>query len=100
MSLMAKGYWIVTTTVTNPEGFGDYVKGFAPWVESVGGRLFAKDLDSKTVEGKGGHLGVIVEFASKQLAIDAYEGEAYQKLSKLRWSNSTDTNITIIEGLA
>ncbi len=97
---MAKGYWMVTTTVTNPEGFGDYVKGFALWIESVGGSLFAKDLETKTVEGKGGHLGVIVEFPSKQAAIDAYEAEEYQKLSELRWSNTTDTNISILEGLS
>ena len=49
---MAKGYWIVTTTVTNP-AFNEYVEAFQPWVESLGGLVFAKDMDSKTVEGKG-----------------------------------------------
>ena len=95
---MAKGYWIVTTTVTNPEGFGKYVQGFASWIDSVGGKVAAKDLDAKTVEGKGGHLSVIIEFPSKETAIKAYDRADYQELSKLRWANSTDTNITIMDG--
>ena len=58
---MSKGFWLVTTTVTNP-AFIEYVKAFQPWIESVGGSVFAKDRDSQTVEGKGGKLSVIIEF--------------------------------------
>ena len=94
---MAKGFWIVTTTITSP-AFKDYVEAFQPWVESVGGSVFAKDMDSKTVEGKCGKLAVIIEFPSKEAAIDAYNRADYQELSKLRWANSTDTNITIMDG--
>ena len=94
---MAKGFWLVTTTVTNP-AFAEYVKAFQPWVESVGGSVFAKDMEGQTVEGKGGKLAVIIEFPSKQAAINAYNSLEYQELSKLRWANSTDTNITIMDG--
>ena len=55
---MAKGFWLVTTTVTNP-AFAEYVEAFQPWVESVGGSVFAKDMEAATVEGKGGKLAVI-----------------------------------------
>ena len=34
----------------------------------------------------------------KQAAIDAYNSSEYQELSKLRWANSIDTNITIMDG--
>ncbi len=94
---MAKGFWIVTTTITNP-AFVEYVEAFQPWVESVGGVVFAKDMEAKTVEGKGGQLAVIIEFPSKQAAIEAYSSAEYQELSKLRWANSSDTNITILDG--
>ena len=93
---MSKGFWLVNTTVTNP-AFTEYVKAFQPWIKSVGGSLFSKDLDGQTVEGRGGKLSVIIEFPSKQEAIDAYKSAEYQELSKLRWANSTDTNITIID---
>ena len=94
---MSKGFWIVTTTVINP-AFNEYVEAFQFWIESVRGAVFAKDLDGQTVEGKGGKLSVIIEFPSKQAAIDAYNSSEYQELSKLRWANSTDTNITIMDG--
>ena len=94
---MSKGFWLVTTTVTNP-AFAEYVEAFQPWIKSVGGSVFAKDLDGQTVEGKGGKLSVIIEFPSKQAAIDAYNSSEYQELSKLRWANSIDTNITIMDG--
>ena len=94
---MSKGFWLVTTTVTNP-AFAEYVDAFQPWIESKGGSVIAKDIDSQTVEGKGGKLSVIIEFPSKQAAIDAYKSSEYQELSKLRWANSIDTNITIMDG--
>ena len=84
-------------SITNP-AFAEYVEAFQPWIESVGGSVFAKDLDGQTVEGKGGKLSVIIEFPSKQAAIDAYNSSEYQELSKLRWANSIDTNITIMDG--
>ena len=94
---MAKGFWLVTTTVTNP-AFAEYVEAFQPWVESVGGLVFAKDMEGQTVEGKGGKLAVIIEFPSKKVAIDAFNSSEYQELSKLRWANSVNTNITIMDG--
>ncbi len=94
---MATGYWIVTTTITNP-AFKEYVEAFQPWVESVGGSVIAKDMDAITVEGKGGKLAVIIEFSSREAALEAYNRADYQEISKLRWANSTDTNITIMDG--
>ena len=82
------GFRLVTTTVTNP-AFAEYVEAFQPWVESVGGSVFAKDMEGQTVEGKGGKLAVIIEFPAKQTAIDAYNSSEYQELSKLRWANTT-----------
>ncbi len=55
-------------------------------------------MESQTVEGNGGKLAVIIQFQSKKDAVDAYKSKEYQQLSKLRWANSKDTNITIMEG--
>jgi len=77
-----------------------YVQGFSTWIDSMAGKVAEKDLDPKTVEGKGGHLAVIIELSFKEVAVEAYERANYQELSKLRWANSTDTNITIIAGSA
>ena len=55
-------------------------------------------MEPKTLEGQSGKLAVIIEFPSKKAAIEAYESAEYQELSKLRWANSSDTNITIFDG--
>tara|TARA_B100000131_G_scaffold254163_1_gene248412 strand:- start:640 stop:936 length:297 start_codon:yes stop_codon:yes gene_type:complete len=94
---MAKGFWLVTTNVTN-QAFAEYVEAFQPWLDSVGGSIFAKDMESQTVEGNCGKLAVIIQFPSKKAAINAYKSSEYQELSKLRWANSKDTNITIMDG--
>ncbi len=85
---MSKGFWLVTTTVINP-AFTEYVEAFQPWIDSVGGSVFAKDLDCQTVEGKGGKLSVTIEFPSKQAAIDTYNSSEYQELRKLLWATKS-----------
>ena len=60
--------------------------------------IFPETVRAETVEGEGGKLSVIIEFPSKQAAIDAYNSSEYKELSKLRWANSIDTNITIMDG--
>ena len=50
---MAKGFWLVITTVTNL-AIVEYIESFHPWVESVGGSVFAKDMETQAVKGKGG----------------------------------------------
>ena len=79
--LMSKDFWIVTTIVTNP-AFSDLVKAFQPWIESIGGSVFAKHLDDETLEGNRGKLSLIIEFPSKKAAIDTYNSPEYQELSK------------------
>ena len=73
---MSKGFWVVIPIVENP-AFAEYIEAFQPWIESVDGKKFEKDLDSQTIEGKGGKLSVIIEFPSKRPAIDAYNSSEY-----------------------
>ncbi len=46
----AKGYWISTATVTNPELFAEYVDKVVPWLREVGGEVFAKDTEPQGKE--------------------------------------------------
>ena len=46
---MNKAFWLVTTTITNP-AFAEHVEAFPHWVQSVGGSVFAKDLEPKTLK--------------------------------------------------
>ena len=44
--------------------------------------VFRMDMEDQAGEGKGGKLAVIIEFPSKQAAIDAFNSSEYQELSK------------------
>ena len=95
-SLNASGFWLLTTTVSKPAAFKEYVEEFKPWLKSVGGSLVMKDSDSQTLEGRGGKLSVIIEFPSKQAAIDAYNSVEYQKITKKRWASTKKTKLIIM----
>ena len=69
----AKGYWISTSTVTNPDLFAEYVEKVGPWLQSVNGTVFAKDTQPQGKErSEGVNLAVICEFPSMRAAVDAY----------------------------
>ena len=96
----AKGYWISTATVTNPELFAEYVDKVRPWLKEVGGEVFAKDTEPQGKERtEGANLAVICEFPSMRAAVGAYESAKYQELSKLRKAATSNATFTIMEGM-
>ena len=96
----AKGYWISTATVTNPELFAEYVDKVRPWLKEVGGEVFAKDTEPQDKERtEGANLAVICEFPSMRAAVEAYESAKYQELSKLRKAATSNATFTIMEGM-
>ena len=96
----AKGYWISTATVTNPELFAEYVDKVGPWLKEVGGVVFAKDTEPQGKEKtEGANLAVICEFPSMRAAVDAYESAEYQELSKIRKAATANATFTILEGM-
>ena len=96
----AKGYWISTSTVINPELFAEYVEKVGPWLASVDGTVFAKDTEPQGKEKtEGANLAVICEFPSMRAAVDAYESAEYQQLSKIRTAATENATFTIMEGM-
>ena len=96
----AKGYWISTATITNPELFAEYVDKVGPRLKEVGGEVFAKDTEPQGKERtEGANLAVICEFPSMRAAVEAYESPEYQELSKLRQAATSNATFTIMEGM-
>jgi uncharacterized protein (DUF1330 family) len=96
---MAKGYWITTATVINPELFGHYVEKVVPFLASVDGIAFGKDQDLVGKERtEDANLAVIIEFPSKKAAVDAYESTEYQEIGEIRKATTKNATFTIMEG--
>ena len=93
---MAKGYWTIAGTITNPEGMGPFLQAFEAYLGKCGARFLCRDLQTDVREGNAGHLTVIIEFQSLAAAKAAYEAPEYQEMLKLRQPHS-DVSLPILE---
>ena len=93
---MAKGYWNVAGSITNPAGMGPTWLRRSPYLAKCGARFLCRDLDTDVREGDPGHLTVIIEFESLAAAKAAYEAPEYQEICKLRQPHC-DVSLSIIE---
>ena len=88
---MPKGYIIVDMTVTNPGGeFAEYRDNVSATIEAFGGRYLVRGGSAALVEGdvRPGIMG-IVEFESRERAMEWYNSAAHQKIPPFRTNNAT-----------
>ena len=61
-----------------------YSEAFKNWLPKVKGKFIIRDYDTIEEENGNGNLSAVVEFPSKEAAIDAYNSEEYQSMISLR----------------
>ena len=81
---MAKGYWIATGKVNDLEGIKRYSEAFNAWLPKVKGKFIIRDYETLEEENGNGNLSAVVEFPSKEAAINAYNSVEYQSMIPLR----------------
>ena len=99
---MAKAYWLtIYRSVTDPARLAAYAALATPAIEAGGGRILARGVAFRTYEGGGAanERTVVVEFASVQQAVAAYEGARYQEAARLL-RGAVDREVRIVEGTA
>ena len=95
---MPKGYWIATyRSVSNPDALAKYAKLAGPILEARGGKILARGLPARNFEGQA-QRSVIVEFASVDAAIAAYESPAYQEVLAIL-EGAVERDVRIVEGV-
>ncbi|MGB8405104.1 MAG: DUF1330 domain-containing protein [Mycobacterium sp.] len=93
---MAKGYVLITETVTDPTGMAEY--GKAARNAMGGATVLSVDQKPTVVEGAWECTQtVLLEFESVQAANDWYYSDAYQAAAKLRQA-AADCNGVILSG--
>ena len=96
---MPKGYWIATyRSVSNADALAKYAKLAGPVIEAHGGRMLARGLPARTYEAGLAQRSVVIEFASVDAAIAAYESPAYRKVRALL-DGAVERDIRILEGV-
>ncbi|NDW05408.1 DUF1330 domain-containing protein [Jiella pacifica] len=94
---MAKGYWIASIDVRDPEGYKAYVAAAKPAFEAHGAKFLARGGAVDALEGKARSRNVIIEFDSLETARACYASDDYQKAKAIRQSVA-DGDIVIVEG--
>lgn len=94
---MPKGYIIGHITVTDPEGYPEYIRRDTPILESHGAKFIIRGGRSETAEGKAGERHVVIEFPSYEAARAAYADPEYQAVAEIR-RRCAESTIILVEG--
>lgn len=95
---MPKGYIIGQITVTDPEGYPEYVRRDTPILESHGAAFVVRGGRSVVKEGTAGDRHVVIEFPSYEAALAAYDDPKYQEVADIR-RRCAESTIIIVEGV-
>ena len=96
---VAKGYWLVLASVSNPAQFGAYTAVAGPVLASYGGRVLARGDVGEVVEGALQGRPYFVEFPSYAAARACFDSAAYQDAIALR-AAAAKFSIVVVEGMA
>lgn len=94
---MPKGYIIGHITVTDPEGYPEYVRRDTPILESHGAKFVVRGGKQEVKEGAAGQRTVVLEFDSYAAAEAAYNDPDYQEVAEIR-RRCAESTIMIVEG--
>ncbi|MGU3501116.1 DUF1330 domain-containing protein [Mycobacterium sp. C31M] len=91
---MAKGYVLITETITDPEGMKQY--GKLAGQAMAGATILAVDQKPTVIEGSWETTQtVLLEFESVQAANDWYYSDAYQAAVKVRQAAATCNGVIL-----
>jgi uncharacterized protein (DUF1330 family) len=94
---MAKGYWIGSIDVTDPERYKDYVAANAAAFHKYGARFIVRGGRFQVPEGTVHARNVVLEFKDYETAVACYHSPEYAAAKALR-EGCAEANLIIIEG--
>jgi len=97
---MKKGYWVVAyKSISDESATKAYAELAGPALESFGGRFLARtSIKVHPHEAGLQQRTVIVEFDSYEIALAAYDSEAYKKALRALGSGA-ERDLRIVEGV-
>jgi uncharacterized protein (DUF1330 family) len=91
-------YVIYQGDVTNPEQYEKYKPLSGASIAAAGGRLIVRGGELEVLEGDGPpNRTVVIEFPTRQAAVDWYNGAAYVEARKVR-EGAAKANMYVIDG--
>lgn len=94
---MPKAYWIARVDVSDPEQYKAYVAANAKPLAMYGAKFLVRGGPFENPEGAARSRNVVIEFPSKQAALDCWNSPEYQAAVALRAPVAV-VDMVIIEG--
>jgi uncharacterized protein (DUF1330 family) len=96
---MAKAYWVaVYHRVMDPARLAQYGALAGPALEAGGGRFIARGTAARTLEGLENQRAVVIEFASVEQAVAAYNSPQYEA-ARAVLQGAVEREVRILEGV-
>lgn len=90
------GYLIARVNVTDPEQYRKYTQVTPELIASFGGRFIVRGNPPVTLEGpEETHRIVVIEFPSRERALEFYNSPEYAEARKLRLNASVGSFIAV-----
>lgn len=90
-------YLVANYDVVDMDKYREYQKGSRP-IMAGRAKLLVLDPASEVKEGEAGQQTVVIEYPTKQAALDAYESEAYQAVIGIRLAATSNGRAVIVDG--
>lgn len=94
---MAKGYWVATVDVGDPERYQRYIAANAVAFAAYGARFIVRGGRSEVVEGQARARVVVIEFADYDTALACWHSPEYAAARALRQDCSV-ADVVVVEG--
>lgn len=94
---MAKGYWIASVDVTDPEGYKEYIAANAAAFSKYGAKFLVRGGKYEVPEGYFGSRNIVLEFDDYATAVACYHSPEYAA-AKAKRMGRAEANLMIIEG--
>ena len=89
---------VVNATITDPEGLADYSASVGPSLAGRDFKVHVANNEATVIEGDAGERVVVMEFPTREAALDWYNSEDYQAVIGKRL-NSTKGFLVLVDGL-
>jgi uncharacterized protein (DUF1330 family) len=94
---MAKGYWVVSGDVFDPEGWKAYMAENAKAFRKYGGHFLVRGGTAEKVEGQLRSRIVVIEFQTYAAALECYRSPEYVEAIRVREGKGV-LDIAVAEG--
>ena len=95
---MKKGYWMGMVTITDPDGYPQYIAANKAAFDKYGAKFLVRGGQHEVFEGPAATRLVVIEFESYQVALDCYHSPEYQAALRLREKFSS-AHLAVVEGV-